>query len=257
MLALSARTACEPSLPFRQMLTSRFLLWAYGLPVLVIVVMQYSGLIDQYGSLGLLICLLSGCGTSGAALARSTGTAPASVVALMVASAAIAILTMPLATLILLGGQQAAVSAFVVLVALILAQWLPFQLGLAWFQRHPASPVLAYHLERIASVSVLLLIALIAWRELPRLPENPDIALASALLAILLGLISSYATQPHHGLENMVVIRNLTAATLVASQLASAASIMTSLCAFGVMMYLVVMLQVWRQRRTRKANTPL
>jgi len=175
----------------------------------------------------------------------------------MVASAAIAILTMPLATLILLGGQEAAVSAFVVLVALILAQWLPFQLGLAWFQRHPASPALAHNLERIASASVFLLIALIAWRELPKLPHNPDIALAAALLAILLGLISSYATLPNQGLESMVVIRNLTAATLVASQLASAASIMTSLCAFGVMMYLVVMLQVWRQRRTRKANTPL
>jgi len=257
MLALSARAASEPGLPIRQMLTLRHVLWAYALPAMLILLLQHGGLIDRLASLGLLICLLSGCGTSGAALARNTGTASGSVVALMVASAAIAILTLPLATLMLLGGQEAAVSAFVVLVALVLAQWLPFQLGLAWFRRRPASPGLAGNLERMASLSVLLLIALIAWRELPRLPNHPDIAIAAALLAILLGLVSRHATAPHQGLGSMVVIRNLTAATLVASQLSAAASVMTALCAFGVVMYPVAMLQVWRARVTRKPPAPL
>jgi len=257
MLALSARAACEPSLPFRQLLTVRHVLWAYALPALLIMVLHHGGLIDRLAGLGLLICLLSGCGTSGAALARTTGTASGSIVALMVASAAIAILTLPLATLMLLGGQEAAVSAFIVLVALVLAQWLPFQLGLVWFQRHPASPVLANNLERIASLSVMLLIGLIAWWELPRLPDHPNIAIAAAMLAILLGLVSRRATAPHPGLDSMVVIRNLTAATLVASQLSATASVMTALCAFGVAMYLVAMLQVWRARVTRKPTAPL
>lgn len=257
MLALSARAAGESRLPFAQLLSLRHLFWAYALPTLFILLLQQLGMIDRLASLGLLICLLSGCGTSGAALARNTGTASGSVVALMVASAAIAIMTMPLATLMLLGGQEAAISAFVVLVALVLAQWLPFQLGLAWFHRHAASPALAGNLERLASLSVLLLIALIAWRELPRLPEHPDIAFAAAALALLLGLVSRRATAPHQGLESMVVIRNLTAATLVASQLSAAASVMTALCAFGVVMYPVALLQVWRARVTRKAATPL
>ncbi|MEK6788465.1 MAG: hypothetical protein AABY68_05900 [Pseudomonadota bacterium] len=257
MLALSARAAGESRLPFRELLTIRHLFWAYALPTLLILLLQYLGLIDRLASLGLLICLLSGCGTSGAALARKTGTASSSVVALMIASAAIAIITLPLATLMLLGGKEAAVSAFIVLAALVLAQWLPFQLGLAWFRRHAASPALAGNLERIASLSVLLLIALIAWRELPRLPEHPDIAFAAAALAVLLGLVSRRATAPHQGLDSMVVIRNLTAATLVASQLSAAASVMTALCAFGVVMYPVAMLQVWRTRVTRKPPAPL
>ncbi len=257
MLALSARAAGESRLPFRELLTTRHLLWAYALPTLLILLLQYLGLTDRLTSLGLLICLLSGCGTSGAALARNTGTASGSVVALMIASAAIAIITLPLATLALLGGEEAAISAFIVLAALVLAQWLPFQLGLAWFRRHAASPALAGNLERLASLSVLMLIALIAWRELPRLPEHPDIAFAAAALTLLLGLVSRRATAPHQGLESMVVIRNLTAATLVASQLSGAASVMTALCAFGVVMYPVALLQVWRARVTRKAVAPL
>ena len=257
MLALSARAAGESRLSFGALLTHRHVLWAYALPTLFILLLQYLHLIDHLASLGLLICLLSGCGTSGAALARNTGTASGSVVALMIASAAIAIVTLPLATLTMLGGEEAATSAFIVLAALVLAQWLPFQLGLAWFRRHAASSALAGNLERMASLSVLMLIALIAWRELPRLPEHPDIAFAAAALALLLGLVSRRATAPHQGLESMVVIRNLTAATLVASQLSAAASVMTALCAFGVVMYPVALLQVWRARVTRKAVAPL
>lgn len=257
MLALSARAASEPGLPVRQMLTTRHVLWAYALPALLILLLHHAALIDRLACLGLLICLFSGCGTSGAALARNRGTASGSVVALMVASAAIAIIAMPLATLMLLGGQEAAVSAFVVLVALVLAQWLPFQLGLAWFRHQPASPRLTGHLERMASLSVLLLIALIAWQELPRLPQHPDITLAATALAVLLGLVSHRATAPHPGLDSMVVIRNLTAATLVASQLTVGNTVMTTLCAFGVVMYAVAMLQVWISRVARKPPAPL
>ena len=72
MLALSARAANEPSLPFRHMLTLRHVLWAYALPALLILLLHGIGLIDRLASLGLLICLLSGCGTSGAALARAS-----------------------------------------------------------------------------------------------------------------------------------------------------------------------------------------
>jgi predicted Na+-dependent transporter len=257
MLALSARAAGEARLPFRELLTLRHVFWAYALPTSFILLLQYFAFIDHLASLGLLICLLSGCGTSGAALARKTGTASSSVVALMVASAAIAIVTLPLVTLVLLGGHEASISAFVVLASLILAQWLPFQLGLAWFQRHPVSLSLAANLERMASLSVLVLIVLIAWRELPRLPDQPQIAAAAAGLAILLGLVSHQATAPHKGLNSMVVIRNLTAATLVASQLTVAETVMTALCAFGVVMYPVALLQVWRAGATRNASTPL
>ena len=257
MLALSARAASEQHLPARALLTSRHLSWAYALPALCILAWQAAGLIDAGASLGLLVCLLSGCGTSGAALARSTGSAPGAVVALMVASAGIAVVTLPLAVLCRLGGSEAATSAGVILLTLLMAQWLPFQLGLARFRRRPASPALAARLERMASLSVIVLIALIAWQELPRLPAHPDIALAAAALAILLGLVGGRATAPHAGLDTMVVIRNLTAATLVASQLPQAASVMTALCAFGLVMYPVALTQVWRGRVTRKAPTPL
>ena len=210
MLALSARAAGEPRLPLAELLNRRHLLWAYALPTLFILLLQYLDLIDHLASLGLLICLLSGCGTSGAALARNSGTASGSVVALMIASAAIAIVTLPLATLTMLGGEEAATSAFIVLAALVLAQWLPFQLGLAWFRRHAASSALAGNLERMASLSVLMLIALIAWRELPRLPEHPDIAFAAAALALLLGLADQRAqVQVHRRRAHAQVLERL------------------------------------------------
>lgn len=257
MLALSARAAGEPALPARQLLTARHLLIAYALPTLLILGSQAGGLISADAALGLLICLLSGCGTSGAALARGTGGSPAAVVALMVASAGIAVVTLPLAVLLLLGGDEALTSAGIILATLLLAQWLPFRLGLTWFRRHPPGAARVVRLERMASLSVVLLIALIAWRELPRLPAHADIALAAGTLAILLGLAGGPATRPLAGLETMVVIRNLTAATLVASQLPQAAGVMTALCAFGLVMYPVALAQVWRARSTRRAAAPL
>ena len=45
MLALSARAANEPSLPFRHMLTLRHVLWAYALPALLILLLYGIGLV--------------------------------------------------------------------------------------------------------------------------------------------------------------------------------------------------------------------
>lgn len=257
MLALSARAASEPGVSARGWLTARHLVLAYLLPTAFLLMLEHKGLIGAEARLGLLICLLSGCGTSGAALARGSGGSAPAVASLMLASAGLAILLLPLAVLLGVGNDAALTSAGIVLAALLLAQGLPYWLGLQRFRARPASPQLQAGLDRLASLSVLALIALIAWRELPGLPDHPDIAMAAAGTAILLGLVARPATTPHEDLGSMLVIRNLTAASLVASQLPSSPEVMTALCAFGLMMYPVALIQVWRAHVTRKAATTL
>lgn len=252
MLALSARAASEPGVSARSWLTARHLVLAYLLPTAFLLMLEHKGLISPDIRLGLLICLLSGCGTSGAALARGSGGSAAAVASLMLASAGLAVVLLPLAVLLGVGNDAALASAGTVLAVLLLAQGLPYRLGLLRFRAHPPSPRLQAGLDRLASVSVLALIALIAWRELPRLLDHPGVTLAAAGTAILLGLVARPATTPHEDLGSMLVIRNLTAASLVASQLTDAPEVMTALCAFGLVMYPVALIQVWRAHVTRK-----
>lgn len=257
MLSVSAQACRHGGDSGRHFLNPRHLLLAYVVPVLCICALPLLLPLSPEARLGLTICVLSGCGTSGAALARAAGTSASRVIALMVSSAAIAVISLPLAVLLASGSSQFLASAGTILAVLLLAQWLPFQLGSHYFRRHPDRQRLELVLEKLASLSVIVLIALIAWQELPRLPAHPDIAIAGAVVAVLLGLVSRAATAPDQGLETLIVVRNLTAATLVASRLPMAAEAMTALCAFGLAMYPVAFVLVWRSRTTRPARSPL
>lgn len=257
MLALSAQAMRHGGRADRHFLNPRHLLMAYAVPMLVILALPLLLPLDRSAQLGLMICVLSGCGTSGAAIARAAGAPPASVIALMTGSAAIAIIGLPLAVLVQTGGGHFLTSAGTILAVLLLCQWLPFQLGSRYFRRHTNQLRLEAALERLASLSVIALILLIAWQELPRLPAHPDIALGGAITAIVLALASRPATAPTRGLETMVVVRNLTAATLVAAHLPGAAEAMTALCAFGLAMYPAALTLSWLTRAPRQARSPL
>lgn len=257
MLALSAQACRHGRQDGPHFLTWRHLLLAYALPLLGILALPLLLPLSREALLGLMICVLSGCGTSGAALARAAGTPADRIIALMIASAAIAMVGLPLAVLLQTDSSHFLGSAMTILAALMLAQWLPFQLGNRHFRRHRDQERLERTLDRLASVSVIALILLVAWQELPRLPAHPEIALAGALTAVMLGLVSRAATAPTPGLETLIVVRNLTAATLVTTQLPMAADAMTALCAFGLAMYPVAFTTTWLARPPRVGQSPL
>lgn len=257
MLALSAQSCRHGQPQGAHFLTPRHLLLAYALPLLGILALPLLLPLSREALLGLMICVLSGCGTSGAAIARAAGAAPDRIIALMVASAAIAVLGLPLAVLLQTDGSHFMTSAVTILATLLLAQWLPFQLGRRYFLRHREQERLERALDKLASLSVIALILLIAWQELPRLPEHPAIAIAGALTAVMLGVVSRAATAPARGLETLIVVRNLTAATLVVTRLPMAAEAMTALCAFGLAMYPVALTMTWLARTPRAGQSPL
>ncbi len=257
MLALSAQACRHGEAGGGHFLTARHLLLAYALPMSGIIALPLLLPLSPESRLGLMICVLSGCGTSGAAIARSAGARPDRIIALMLASAAIALIGLPLAVLLQTDSSHFLGSAGTILAVLLLAQWLPFQLGSRHFRRHRDQQQIERLLDRLASISVIALILLIAWQELPRLPAHPEIALAGALTAVMLGLVSRVATAPTPGLETLIVVRNLTAATLVTTQLPMAAEAMTALCAFGLAMYPVALTVTWLARPPRAGQSPL
>lgn len=220
-----------------------FWLAHYLAPLAVIMLLYHFGVIGPHERLGLAICVLSGVGTSAVPLALRDG-ANAHTVALRLAQGAmIALIALPLAFLALTGqdhGQAPALARFA-MTALVLAGalWLPWRLGQvlarqAWF----SAPWMTA-LGRAAAASVIALILLVAWHELPRLPDHPWLVAACAMLVFIQGL-GGVLLDADTGMANTAVVRNLTLATLVLAVDARTMDSLTALAAFGTLMYLGV-----------------
>ncbi len=220
---------------WRHELRARYWLGIYVLPLLLIGAGLHFDAITEAGALGLGLCVLSGSGTSGVAWAKARGASGARVTRRLASGALIALLTMPLAAALGAVTANALQVAITVFLALMLAQWLPWQIGRWWGAHRPVQPHSLRSLERVASLSVLLLIVVVAWQALPSLLQHPKLALAAVLLAIVLAVTSAFEADAR--LEAMGVIRNLTLVTLVLTQANAPAQAMTALAAFGAVMY--------------------
>lgn len=231
-----------------------FYLVHYLAPLLAVLLMYQLGLLEMAHSLGLTLCIVAGIGTSAVPWALRDGASAAAVSARLALGALLALLALPLVALLFAAPESAAQRLAVTALVVAGAMWLPWQLGRLGVRRGWLAEPALRRLGRAATLSVLALIVLVAWRELPRLPEQPGLLLGCLLLVMVQG-IGGALLDARTGLATTAVIRNLTLATLVIISSSEAAEAMTALAAFGALMYLGVWptsrLAAW-VRRTRQ-----
>lgn len=233
MLSLGLGSDTGDRAAWRHELSARYWLGVYALPLLLVLACTGSGLLPAAAGLGLALCILSGSGTSGVAWARARGADNHRVTTRLASGALLALAGMPLAAATVTADAPRV--AATVFVTLILAQWLPWQVGRWWKARRPLSPRSLRWLERTASLSVVLLIVVVAWQSLPQLLSHPQVAGVATAVALLLALAS--ALDAADRLEAMGVVKNLTLVTLVLNQAGAPQDAMTALAAFGAVMY--------------------
>lgn len=233
MLSLGLGADTRDRAAWRHELSLRYWSGVYGLPLLLVVACAGGGLVSAAAGLGLALCLLSGSGTSGVAWARARGADNRRVTSRLASGALVALVTMPLAAAWVT--DDALAVATTVFVTLVLAQWLPWQVGRWWQARRPLAPAALRRLEQAASVSVVALILVVAWQSLPQLLAYPRLGAVAAAVALLLALASSFDAADR--LEAMGVVKNLTLVTLVLTQSGAPQDAMTALAAFGAVMY--------------------
>ena len=226
----------------------------YIMPLAVVVLLSQWGVINSHERLGLIVCVLSGMGTSAVPMALRDGASAHAMTRRLAQGAMIALVALPLAFLGLTGQDQGLTAALArfALTALVLvgALWVPWRLGQwlarqAWFTTRTFAA-----LGRVATLSVIALILLVAWHELPRLPEHPWLLAACTLLVITLGL-GGALLDANTGLATTGVVRNLTLATLVLAIDVHTMESLTALAAFGALMYLGVWPTSWLARQVR------
>lgn len=206
MLSLGLGATAADRAGWKHELAVRYWFGVYVLPLLLIGGCLYFDAITEGGALGLALCVLSGSGTSGVAWAKARGASGSRVTTRLASGALIALVTMPLAAALGAVTVNALQVAITVFLALMLAQWLPWQVGRWWGAHRPMKPGSLRMLER-----------------------------AAAVLAIVLAVTSAFEADVR--LEAMGVIRNLTLVTLVLTQANAPQEAMTALAAFGALMY--------------------
>lgn len=211
----------------------------YGAPLAAVFLLDRLGVIGSHESLGLAVCVLSGVGTSAVPWALRDGASATAMARRLALGSAIALASLPLVSLAFADRNQALTRFAMTASILVGALWLPWNLGRllarrAWLPK----PGLAA-LGKLATLSVAALILLVAWHELPRLPERPWLVAACFLLVATQG-IGGALLDARTGLATTAVIRNLTLATVVLVVDAKTTAAMTALAAFGTLMYLGV-----------------
>jgi hypothetical protein len=166
------------------------------------------------------------------------------------------LITLPLSSLVFSNREQALVRFAVTVTVLVGALWLPWRLGRLLASRRWLQDAGFAALGKAAALSVLILITLVAWTELPRVPGRPGLIAVCFLLVATQG-IGGALLDMRTGLATTAVIRNLTLATLVLVIDERGAASLTALAAFGILMYLGVwptsrLAQIlrWRQANT-------
>lgn len=225
---------------WRHELTASYWLGIYVFPLLLIMILALSANLPLAAATGFALCVLSGSGTSGVAWARAQGASGSRITARLASGAAVALVTMPLAAAAGVVSTDAVRVGITVFAALLLAQWLPWQMGRWWAVHRSITPSTLRLMQRLASLSVMALIVVIAWQAWPLLIQNPRLALMGTALAALLGVASVFEADAK--LEAMGVVRNLTLVTLVLMQSNAAGEAMAALAAFGAAMYPVAWL---------------
>lgn len=233
MLSLGLGADSRDRAAWRHELSPRYWLGVYALPLALVVACASGGLVSAAAGLGFALCILSGGGTSGVAWARVRGADNHRITTRLAAGAALALVAMPVAAAWVT--PDAPRVAATVFIALVLAQWLPWQVGRWWQARRPPAPAALRRLERAASLSVVVLILVVAWQSLPELVAHPRLAALAAAVAVLLALASAFDARDR--LEAMGVVKNLTLVTLVLTQAGAPQDAMTALAAFGAVMY--------------------
>ncbi|MBK6613359.1 hypothetical protein [Ottowia sp.] len=216
-----------------------FYLAHYGAPLAVVFLLGHAGVIGSHESLGLAVCVLSGVGTSAVPWALRDGASAGAMTRRLALGATVALIALPLASLAYADRDHALIRFAVTASILVGVLWLPWRLGRlllrhAWLPK----PGLAV-LGTAATLSVIALILLVAWHELPRLPERPWLIAACFLLVTTQG-VGGALLDARTGLATTAVIRNLTLATLVLVIDERTANAVTALAAFGTLMYLGV-----------------
>lgn len=233
MFSLGLSSDINGRLSLRSELIGGYWLGVYVAPLLVLLACAWLDLVSAAALIGFVLCILSGSGTSGVALARAMGAHNRMVTARLASGALIALVAMPLIASQLTSNALAV--AGMVFIALLLVQWLPWQIG-RWLQeRWPFKEQTKHRLEQLASLSVLLLILIVAWESLPHLLGDPWITFVA--LAVVLTLSVASALYSDERLEAMGVVKNLTLVTLVLTQVHAPQDAMTALAAFGAVMY--------------------
>lgn len=233
MLSLGLGADTRDRAAWRHELSARYWLGVYVLPLLLVLACAGSGLVSAAGGLGLALCILSGSGTSGVAWARARGADNHRITSRLAGGALLALVSMPLAAAWVT--TDALGVALTVFVTLVLAQWLPWQVGRWWKARRPLAPPALRQLEQAASASVVALIVVVAWQSLPELLAHPRLAAVAAAVAMVLAVASAFDASAK--LEAMGVVKNLTLVTLVLTQSDAPQDAMTALAAFGAVMY--------------------
>lgn len=254
MMCLGARSAEQHALHsiFTVAEIVRHLLGVYLLPLLVLAGIFQANLMSPAVFTGLALCITSGSGTSGAALVSMAGGQTTRAASILLLSTLASILLMPLTLLLLVNKtgllQVAALAALVC----ILFQLLPFLLGRHVLVRQLWWPQWQARLERLANIAVTLLILLVVLQQMPVVWREPVLLGAGSALALSFWIgsrLSGAAGQAGEHLELMAIIRNLTGVLVVLPVLAQGNEALKAIPAFGLPMYLLSALLVWRARR--------
>lgn len=234
----------------------RHLFGVYVLPLLLLGFLFHLGYLLPMPLVGMALCVTAGSGTSGAALVAMAGGHVQRAAAVLLATTLASIVLMPL-TLVLLAGQTdwLGVGLRAALVCLLF-QLLPFVLGRFWVIDQAWWPRWQRRVERLANLAVTLLILLVVLQQLPQVVQQPLLLGIGSLLALAFwwgSRISGAAGRSGEQLELMAVVRNLTGVLVVLPALPQSAAALQAIPAFGLPMYVLCALLVWRARRSRPA----
>lgn len=243
MVHLGAKDQAQFSTPSARS-NMAFYLSHYAAPLAVVWLLHGSGVVASQESYGLAVCVLSGVGTSAVPWALRDGASADAVSRRLALGAAVALICLPLISLAHASQGQALAHFAATASILIGAMWLPWRVGRWLAQRMRLSPSWLASLGKAATLSVVTLILLVAWRELPRLPERPWLIAAGFLLVVAQG-IGGALLDARTGLATTAVVRNLTLATLVLVASSETPGSLTALAAFGTLMYIAVWPTSW------------
>lgn len=238
MLHLGSQAHAQPGAPSIRPGIA-FYLAHYGAPLAAVFLLDYFGVIGTYETLGLAVCVLSGVGTSAVPWTLRDGANATAMARRLALGSTIALVALPLASLAFADRDQALARFAMTASILVGALWLPWNLGRLLARRTWLSKPALAALGKLATLSVVALILLVAWNELPRLPERPWLIAACFLLVATQGIGGAFV-DARTGLATTAVIRNLTLATVVLVVDERTTASMTALAAFGTLMYLGV-----------------
>lgn len=216
-----------------------FALGHYALPLLALYLMYHWTWLSLAGFAGLSVCMLSGIGTSAVPMALRNGTRPEALSGRLVLSSGIALVTVPVFTVWVHPPEHPSLQIALVFGVLMGVVWLPWQVGRMASHRQALSPVTCRWIERTGNWTVIALVSVVAWRELPKLPEQPELVLACGLLTAVLSA-GGLVLDRKNGMISTAIVRNLTLTILVLTNWDIGPEALTALSAYGVLMYMAV-----------------